>query len=105
MIDWDKVVHGPIQGAFGEPVTYRPIGGPAITIFGVFIAPSMSADAAGGTEIITFSPSLGVQVSQFSMAPEQGDRLTVIRTGQEFVVREVRPDSLGWANLSLNECP
>lgn len=105
MIDWDKVLHAPIQGAFGELVTYQPAAGAPLTVTGVYDRPFLDAELAGGTGVSTTAPVIGVQLSQFSLAPAQGDRLTVLRTGESFIVREVQPDSHGWAKLLLNVSP
>lgn len=104
MIDWDAEVIGPLMGVFGEPVTYLPASGGQITITGIFddafLKEVMFEDASTGvTEI---SAVLGVQISQFPAAPAQNDRLTIVRTGATFVVREARLDGHGAAKLLLS---
>jgi hypothetical protein len=44
-----------------------------------------------------------VQLSQFLFyIPQQGDTLTIARTGETFIVKEVRDDGHGAAQLLLN---
>jgi hypothetical protein len=104
MIDWDALVVGPTTQAFGEPITYTPLYGRPIAITGVFddayLAEAMFEDGSSGvTEV---SAVLGVQLSQFSVAPAQNDQVLVPRTGSTFVVRDMRNDSHGWAKLLLS---
>lgn len=103
MIDWDRAVLGPLEAVFGEPVTYAPAAGGGFDVSGVFDAAYREVELAGGIGITTETPVLGVRLSQFATAPEQGDRLTIQRTGLTYEVREVRPDSHGAARLMLNE--
>lgn len=102
MIDWDSVVIGPIVGVFGEPVRYMPATTAPFDIDGNFDAAYIEVDRESGMGITTARPLLGVQLSQFPTAPLQGDRLTIVRTGETYSVNDVRDDSHGWANLILN---
>lgn len=104
MINWDSLVIGPLQGVFGEPVTYRPYASQPYQITGVFddayLKEVLFEDASQGvTEI---SAVLGVQLSQFSTEPAQSDQLFVARVNSTYVVREVRTDSHGGAKLLLS---
>lgn len=90
------------MGVFGEPVHYMPATTKPSDISGVYDAAYVEVDLAGGMGIPTARPVLGVQLSQFSTLPLQGDRLTIKRTGETFLVREVRPDGHGSAKLMLN---
>lgn len=104
MIDWDKVVLGPLQGVFGGPVTFRPAAGGSYAISGVFddayLKEALFEDGSQGvTEV---SAVLGVQLSQFNATPVQNDQLFVASSGSTYVVREVRPDSHGGAKLMLS---
>lgn len=103
MIDWDAAVLGPLESVFGEPVNYMPAAGGSFSISGVFDAAYRGLDLADGMAMSTETPVLGVRLSQFPMAPEQGDSLTLARSGVTYVVREVRPDSHGAARLMLNQ--
>lgn len=103
-VNWDAVVIGPLQGVFGEPVIYTPLGGAAFQISGVFddayLKEMLFEDGTTGTN--TVSAVLGVQLSQFSTPPAQNSSLTVISNGATYLVREVRPDSRGGAKLMLS---
>lgn len=120
MIDWDSLVLGPCMGVFGEPVDYAPAAGtPTFRVSGVFdeayrsIAPmgdgpfpSSELSALGAPGAITAEmPVLGVQLSAFPVPPVQGDLLTIVRTSESYVVKEVQPDGHGWAKLLLNGAP
>jgi hypothetical protein len=104
-IDWDSLVIGPLQGIFGEPVTYMPLAGGSLPISGVFddayLKEVMFEDATSG--VTTVSAVLGVQLSQFAIPPAQNDSLQIVRTGSTYIVREVRVDSRGGAKLMLTK--
>jgi hypothetical protein len=102
MIDWDKAVVGPLTGVFGEPVRYLPATTAPFSITGIYDEAYVEVDPASGMGVTSAKPVLGVQLSQFPVPPEQGDRLVIIRTGEPFYVKEVRPDSHGAAKLMLN---
>lgn len=104
-VNWDAVVIGPLQGIFGEPVTYLPLAGGSFPISGVFddayLKEVMFDDASSGvTEV---SAVLGIRLSQFASPPVQNDQLTVQSTGATYVVRQSRVDSHGGAKLLLSK--
>lgn len=102
-VNWDALVIGPTIGVFGESITYTPLYRSPITITGVFDDAyhqlvMLEDGSMGATEV---SAVLGVQLSQFSITPAQNDQVLVQRTGSQFLVREVRVDSHGWAKFLL----
>ncbi|HEX7906857.1 MAG TPA: hypothetical protein VF534_02025 [Paraburkholderia sp.] len=105
MIDWDAVVIGPLMTVFAEPVTYLPLAGGSVSVTGVFddayLKEVMFEDASTGTTEV--SATLGVQLSQFQSPPIQNDKLTLVRTGATYIVRQVRLDSRGGARLLLTK--
>ncbi|WP_317201480.1 hypothetical protein [Janthinobacterium sp.] len=102
MINWDKVVQGPLMGVFGEAVRFMPFGGTPFNTSGVFDEAYRDVELAGGMGVTTEQPMLGVRLSTFPASPAQDDLLTILRTGETFKVKEVRPDGHGWAKLMLN---
>lgn len=102
MIDWDNLVLGPCMATFGEAVTYTYASGAPIQITGVFDEQYTDVTLADTQPIASTMPVLGVQLSQFPTQPQQGDTLTITRTAEAFVVKEVRPDGHGAAKLMLN---
>lgn len=109
-VDWDSLVIGPLMEAFGDPITYTPAAGVAFQITGVFDNEYLDLNAIGSEidrvgmpgNITTSRPVLGVQISQFSLVPTQGDKITLL-SGASYTVMEVRQDGHGWAKLLLNE--
>lgn len=102
MIDWDAHVLAPLEGVFGEAVTYTPAVGLPFQISGVFDEAYREVELAGGLGMTSEMPVLGVRLSQFSVAPKQGDQLTIQRTAATYAVKEVRQDGHGAAKLMLN---
>lgn len=104
MIDWDSLVIGPLMKVFGEPepVRFMPATLAPFGIDGIYDPAYVEVELAGGMGVTSARPVLGVQLSQFASPPLQGDRLTIVRTGETFLVKEVRPDGHGWAKLMLN---
>lgn len=102
--DWDAEVLAPVMEAFGQGVAYRPQAGSPFTLTdAVFDAQySYVLRDKDGSEVTTTSPMLGVRASSCPVAPRQSDRLTIQATGQEYIVKDVRPDSHGHIVLLLN---
>ncbi|GBQ69667.1 hypothetical protein AA103196_2275 [Ameyamaea chiangmaiensis NBRC 103196] len=105
-IDWDGLVLDACQDTFGEPVVWQSSQLPSpVSITGIFSDGYRAADLIGGDDgvspvhISASVPMLGVQLSQFTVAPLQGDLMTV--RGVTWRVREVQPDSFGAARLEL----
>lgn len=105
-VDWDKTVIGPLMGVFGQPATYQPPGGVAFDVSVVYDEAYQELSALDdGSDLTIQTPVAGVQLSEFSVAPEQGGTLTIIDTGEIFLVKQVRPDGRGGAKLMLNYAP
>jgi hypothetical protein len=90
------------MSVFGEPVHYMPVAAAALDITGIYDDAYVEVDPAGGMGVTSARPVLGVQLSEFPSPPQQRDRLTVVGTGETFIVKEVRPDNHGAAKLMLN---
>jgi len=104
-INWDALVIGPLEGIFGEPITYTPVGGVLFATSGVF-DDAFHKDAFfddGSVGVQTTSPTLGVRLSSFTSPPLQNDRVFVVSVNTTYVVREVHPDGHGWVKLVLNK--
>ncbi|WP_175867865.1 head-tail joining protein [Burkholderia diffusa] len=103
-IDWNGMVIGPLQGVFGEPVSYMSILGGAFQITGVYDKAFFAVDVETGSLVSTSQPTLGVQLSQFpsNYLPQQGDQLQIVETAEQWEVREVHSDGKGGARLMLN---
>lgn len=107
-VDWDALVLGPLEQVFAEPATYTPFApreSAAITVLGVFDDETLDLDPLNAqANSLTTRPVFGVRLAQWSSGgPAVNDRLVRVGTGVAYIVREVRPDSHGWAKLCLNE--
>lgn len=106
MIDWDRMVNGPVMGVFGEPALFQPVIGAAFGIHGTFHEAYKSVDLVGGMGVTSEMPALGVQLSEFPVHPLQKDRVVITATslhgGGTYVVKEVQPNGVGAAVLLLN---
>ncbi len=114
MIDWDSLVLAPLQQIFGDapPASgqgafiYTSKGGPrTFGIGGIFDEAYREVDLVSGTAATTVMPVLGVRLVEFPTPPLQDDTLVRVLTGESYIVKEVRPDSHGWAKLMLNQVP
>jgi hypothetical protein len=109
-IDWDRMVVGPCVSVFGvgdrsnpTPIPYVSTqDGSEFFINGVFDEAYHEVGVDDGMPFATVQPVLGVQLSSFpcGIVPKQDD--TLILPGGKHVVRNVEPDSHGWAILRLN---
>ncbi len=107
MINWDAILHAPVQGIFGERVEYRfADGGLLVLADAVFDEAYMAVDAMIDPTIMSRRPTLGVRLSAFppGFDPEaaQGDTFTVTRTGRTYIVKAGQDDGHGWAKLEAN---
>ncbi|WP_439292354.1 MULTISPECIES: head-tail joining protein [Rahnella] len=108
-VNWDLHLLRPLHGVFGDPVDFRPVGGVAYIISGIFDR-AYTQDVEpleDGSTINTTSPVLGVLDSEFSSPPKRGDRVFIGLVGGEqvntlFAVSDVQPDSHGGSKLILN---
>jgi hypothetical protein len=106
MVDWDVLVLGPLNGVYGEPVTYTPVAGAPFDISGVFDEAYAAVDLGAEPSVISARPVLGVRLSECPSGydPEnaQGDHFTVQRTGVTYVVKAGKTDGHGHARLEAN---
>ena len=106
-VNWDALVIGPSQAIFGEKekISYFPQAGSELQITGIFDRGYHKENffGDGSVGVTTVSPSLGIQLSQFSSVPVQNDRLFIVSTNTMYTVREVRIDGHGGARLLLNK--
>lgn len=107
-VNWDSLVNAPALAVYGEAVTYTPAGGPSTSpgpfpLSGVFDEAYRQIDVYSESPVSSTVPQLGVQLVTFpaGVTPLQGDRILI--RGASYTVREVQPDSHGWARLLLNE--
>ncbi|WP_410015811.1 hypothetical protein [Sodalis sp. C49] len=108
-IDWDTHLLAPLQGVFGDSVNYRPTGGAAYDISGIFDrAYTQAVESLDGTAAInTTAPVLGVRDAEFLIPPKKGERIFIATVGgravnQLFVIGDIQPDSHGGSLLLLN---
>lgn len=105
MVNFDALVIGPLQGVFGEMVIFHPVIGSQLPVTGVFdkgyTKEVLFEDGSVG--VTTFSPTLGIQLSQFTVQPVQNDRFYVPSVNTTYVVREPRLDGHGGMRLMLNK--
>jgi hypothetical protein len=102
MIDFDASVLAACDGAFGEPVEYRPIDGPPVSgIPGIFFDAfkSVRFDPATEAMVSTTHPLICCRASYFLRTPVQGE-LFVIR-GRFFAIRDVNEDGEGGVSFPL----
>jgi hypothetical protein len=91
---------------FGDVVagSYAPKSGAgAFPVTGIFDEAfhDLELDPRSGASNSIVRPVLGVDLSQFAAPPVQGDRWTRAGGGT-YLVKNVEPDSHGWALLKLN---
>lgn len=102
MIDWDAMVLSPLQGVFGEPVTYTTVTGQSLGITGVFDEAYRAVDGLGSSIYTsTAQPVLGIRAAELPFPPQQGDQITVQRDNATYSVADVHPDGHGAIKLLL----
>lgn len=108
-INWDQHLLSPLHGVFGDLVDFRPAGGAAYTVSGIFDrAYTQEVEPLDdGSTLNTTSPVLGVLDSQFSVPPKKGDRVFIGIVGGQtvntlFAIADIHPDSHGGSKLILN---
>ena len=110
MIDWDSLVLGPLENIFGEaqhpagPIMFYPVGRNAYPIDGVFDSAYREVELIDPmVDSNSTQPVLGVRLSIFRDEPAQDDEVYIPSSGKSYLVKDVRPDSHGWAKLMLGE--
>lgn len=109
-VDWDKAVLAPLANVFGEgvqkdgPIMFYPDGGTAYAIDGVFDAAYRDIHLVDTlVDANTTQPVLGVRLAIFLVVPIPDDQVFIPSTGSMYLIKEVRPDSHGWAKLMLGK--
>ena len=110
MIDFDALVLTPAMDVFARPVVVLPVvsqpGVLAYTARGVWASKPDTIQTEGGEAISTNVPTLSIRLSEFSIAPVQGDRITIPANLSApalgtFFVFDVNGDGQGGADLVL----
>lgn len=108
-MDFDALVLGPCFDAFAEPIAYATGSGASGPSRGVFDDRfrEVVQGADGELALSTGRPVLGVRVAEFApgTVPEQGDTVTILRTGRTYTVEDVNDDSHGLSKLALSAAP
>lgn len=71
-------------------------------ITGAYDKAFFGVDPVTGSTVVTQQPTVGIQVSQFPVEPQQYDTLMINKTGEQWQVREVHLDGHGGGRLMLN---
>lgn len=103
-VDFDALVNAPVNGVFGEQLTYQPAaGGDAFDIEGTFTDAYRIEfqDGEGGVGWTTTAPSVGVRLADFAVMPAKDDIVVRLKNGARYLVFDRRPDGMGWLNLIL----
>ena len=101
-INFSALVLNAAQSTFGEAVTVSPIvsqpGAESYEARGIFSNPAVEVPTDQGY-VTTRSPMLGIRLSEFSVPPVMGDRVTV--GGVTYQVHDRQDDGHGAADLIL----
>jgi len=105
MIDWDGAVLAPVFAQFAEPVTYQPVAGSPLVLHGVFDDAYQRQVVLEDSSVAwtSESPTLGIRLAEWPTLPQQGETVTIQRTGVCYVITDARPDGHGAARLMLGE--
>ncbi|SER57197.1 hypothetical protein SAMN05216548_12620 [Faunimonas pinastri] len=110
MIDFDALVLTPAMDAFSRPIIIDPVNSqPGVFAYsarGVWASKPDTIQTEGGEVISTNVPTLGIRLSEFSVAPVQGDQITIpaylsAPALGTFFVFDVNGDGQGGADLVL----
>jgi hypothetical protein len=84
----------------GEPITYTPTGGGAVSMRGSFAPQSVVVDVNTGAAVISDRPELGVHLADLAAEPLMGDSVTV----RGLLFKVIRVEILGstWRILHLH---
>ena len=102
MVDWDSIVLAPAAAIFGEAVLYRPAQGQPFPIADAVYDANYTRseiDKDGVTVTVAF-PVIGVRAA--TVNAQQGDRVQIAATGENYAVAEVIPDGHGHVLLRLD---
>ena len=103
MIDWDRLVLGPVMGVFGEEVIFLPRSGSPVTIPDAVFDEEAAEVQIGqdGQPVTLRKPVLGIRAARLPFEPKQSDRVLITRTGGSYVVKTVEPDGHGSIRMDL----
>ena len=110
-LDIDRLILAPCLEIFGDgdaALTYAPASGASsFTVNGVFDEGYEDANPTPDIGVTSAGPDVGVREADFTNQgrplPVQGDQITRQKNGNQYVVKDVQPDSHGWIYLPLNK--
>lgn len=94
---------GIVIPATGEDVEYRPKSGGVIKIKAVFDSEFLEVDPDTEALVSSFSPRIGVRLSDLQGKPAKGDSVIIIDSGKRFRVTDSQEDGQGGATLLLHK--
>jgi len=101
MSSWTDLVDGILRETgkvFGETIRFIPSSGASFDVVAVYDTRYTVESFDGmSTNVQTMTHRLGVRLKEFSISPEEGDRIILREEG--FRVIEVQPDGQGGAVL------
>jgi len=103
-MSFDELMLGVVRqtiSLMGTSADYTRLLGESYTVRGIFSGRFRQTITAEGGRFTTSLPTLGVVLSDFSIAPAQGDRFVIASLLYE--VTEVQEDGYGGATLILRE--
>lgn len=94
------VVNRTTRDTWGQPASYTPAStGVAESITAVFDAAHAQVELQGEVPISTLRPVLRLRTADLSVAPAQGDSVTI--SGTAYEVNDTQPDSSGMTLCTL----
>jgi hypothetical protein len=90
-----------VREHLGDLITYAPSVGDPVSVRGIFDASHVLVDV-GEIGVSSVGPAVFLRLSDLPSDPETDIAATVIVGAVTYVIREVKPDSLGGVHLLLN---
>jgi hypothetical protein len=104
-MDFDNLVLSPCMAAFGVTVLVTPLksqpSAQPYTAEGIYDRSVATVMLADGSEMASTNVTLGIRLSDFSIPPREGDKITL--NGKAYKVDALFPDGQGGAELKLKE--
>jgi hypothetical protein len=104
-IDFDALVLDPCMATFAKDVTITPFksqpGAPSYAARGIWEAPEIDVPLEDGTVLSSNTIRLGVRLSEFTVPPVTGDKVTV--DGQSYLIDDPDDDGQGGSKWTLKK--
>lgn len=99
--DTTRRIMDSVKSAFGEGITYTPVGGSALSLVAVIDEAYEAVDPNTGASIISNQPIITIKIDDLGQLPQKGDAVTM--RSSNYLVIEYQTDGQAAYRILLHK--